>query len=200
MTSHPVIYLTGAPATGKSTLARNMLAKVPELLVFAYSEELRKFVKKKNGQQLTEDKIRELSAVVITAEDVAELDRELVRLVAEQRHARPILVDSHPVTKESYGFRVTSFDVETLRALNPDVIVCLYTASDVSVQRITANPMGRPLISNFEASMHTHLQTSVAAQYGVLMGKPIYFVNSHCSPDELVTILLQKAKLAARNG
>lgn len=197
MTSFPVVYSTGAPASGKSTLAKNLAATLPELLVFSYSEELRKFVERKHGQQLTEDRIRELSAQVITAEDVAELDRELVELVSRERGRRPVVIDSHPVTKEAYGFRVTGFDVETLRALSPDVIVCLYTSPQVTLERIKQDPMGRPMISEFEASMHTQLQTSMAVQYGVLAGCPVYLIDSARLPEELTSIVLQKTRLGA---
>lgn len=198
MTKFPVIYLTGAPATGKSTLARNLAKKITGLQVFAYSEELRKFVHRKNGGQLlTEDNIRELSAQVITTEDVMQLDAELVDLVAKEREQHSFVIDSHPVTKERYGFRITGFDTQTLLKLNPDVIVCLYAPPQVTIDRIKRDAMGRPLVSEFEAEMHTHLQTSVAAQYGILTGKPVYLIDSSCTQDELVNEVIQRAKLAS---
>lgn len=196
-TIFPVIYLTGAPATGKSTLARNLAARFPSMRVFAYSEELRHHVAAKTRTTLSEDQIRELSGAVVTAEDVRTLDQRLVHEVAVERLSRPMLIDSHPVTKEVYGFRVTGFDIETLRALNPDLVVCLYTSPEVMRERINRDAMGRPLVTEFEAQMHTNLQTAVAAQYGVLAGKPVYLIDSAAPETELVEIVARKAQLSA---
>jgi adenylate kinase len=194
----PIIYLTGAPATGKSTLSRNMAARVPDLIVFTYSEELRRVLARDNAAgQLTEDSIRELSAKVVTAEHVAQLDRELIARADESRKRAPFLIDSHPVTKEDFGFRVTAFSMETLKALSPDIVLCLYTEPDVVIERIARDAMGRPTVTEFEAAMHTQLQTGIAAQYGVLTGKAVYFLDSSVGTDELADLAITKAGLAA---
>ena len=193
----PVIYLTGAPATGKSTLARNLGARFPTMRVFAYSEELRHLIAGKTRTALSEDQIREFSGAVVTGEDVRALDQRLVQDVAVERLSHPFLIDSHPVTKEAYGFRITGFDVETLRALSPDFVVCLYTSPEVMRERIKRDSMGRPLVTEFEAQMHTNLQTAVAAQYGILVGKPVYLIDSTASETELVETVASKAGLSA---
>lgn len=195
-TRFPVIYLTGAPATGKSTLSENLAARYGRLRVFAYSQELRHFIAHRTTGIVSEDEIRAQSGTLITAEDVAALDRHLVNRVSTERLEAPFLIDSHPVTKESYGFRVTCFDSETLLKLNPDVIVCLYTSAEIAVERIRRDPMGRPLISPYEAQMHTNLQTSVAAQYGVITGRPVYFLDSSVSQQQLVETVALKAHLS----
>lgn len=198
MNTTKVIYLTGAPATGKSTLCRNLAKRIPDLKVFAYSEELRKLLQRKSGgSSLTEDDIRRQSASVVTAEDVDHLDQELVEMVQQERDHRSILIDSHPVTKERYGFRVTGFDVPTIQRLNPDVLVCLFASAEVTRARIQADAMGRPLPTVFESDMHTHLQASVASQYGVVTGKPVYFFDSACAQEELAEAVLRQLHLAA---
>lgn len=196
MSTTRVIYLTGAPATGKSTLSRNLAKRIPDLTVFAYSEELRKLLKRKSGgPSLTEDDIRRQSARVVTADDVAQLDQELVEFVNRERGHRSVLIDSHPVTKEHYGFRVTGFDVATIQRLNPDVLVCLYASAEVTRARIQAYAMGRPLPTAFESDMHTHLQAAVATQYGVITGKPVYLFDSSCSQEQLVQAVLKQLRL-----
>src|SRR5262245_45273123 len=119
----PVIYLTGAPATGKSTLARNLKRAFPDLIVFSYSERLREFLARKSmSPAVSESEIRQHSASIVTPKDIEDLDAELIELVRTSRDQKSILIDSHPVTKESYGFRVTAFSVEKLKALNPDLV------------------------------------------------------------------------------
>jgi adenylate kinase len=190
-----VIYLTGAPATGKSTLSRNLAGLEPELKIFAYSEELRKLIQRKSGgRAMTEDDIRRQSALVVTPQDVKQLDDELVEMVQRERAFRSILIDSHPVTKEQYGFRVTGFDAPTIQRLNPDVLVCLYAPAEVIRSRIQADAMGRPLISEFESQMHTHLQAAVVTQYGVLTGKAVYFLDSSATPSALTEAVLKRMR------
>jgi adenylate kinase len=195
----PVIYLTGAPATGKSTLSRNLAKQYPELLVFAYSEQLREHLAgKSGGPSVSESEIRQKSSLLVTPQDIDDLDQKLVDLVRETRVSRPVLIDSHPVTKEAYGFRVTGFSTDRLLQLKPDVIVCLYASNEVIISRISAHSQGRPVVSELEASFHTQLQASVATQYGVILGKPVYLVDSAISETDLVHLVASKAKLAQR--
>jgi adenylate kinase len=191
----PVVYLTGAPATGKSTVCSELSKQLPELLVFSYSAELRKFAERRTGQSMTEDDIRRLSGIAITPEDVQGLDAELAELASRRRDVGPMIIDSHAVTKEVYGFRVTAFDTATLSSVNPDCIVCLYTSPEVACQRIAIDPRGRPQISAFEAGMHTQLQCSVATQYGVLLGKPVHLVDSGAPLERVVGHVTAKARL-----
>ena len=98
------------------------------------------------------------------------------------------------MTKEHYGFRVTGFDVPTIQRLNPDILVCLYASAEVTRARIQADSMGRPLISEFESDMHTHLQAAVVIQYGVLTGKAVYFFDSSVTQQELTDKVLERLR------
>ena len=194
----PVIYLTGAPATGKSTLSRKLREIYPELIVFAYSAELRDHIQHRtHTQDLTEESIRQQSAQVVTPQDVTDVDNKLLDLVHSKRFVQSILIDSHAVTKESYGFRITAFSSEILRKLDPDVIICLYAKGEVICSRISKDPMGRLTVSEFEANLHTELQAQVVVQYGVILGKPVYFLDSERSTRELVDIVSAKARLTS---
>jgi adenylate kinase len=192
----PIVYLTGAPATGKSTLSRNLKAAYPNLEVFSYSERLREHLAKKAGAAATsEEDIRRQSSKIVTPQDIDELDDELIRLVADTRDKNPLLIDSHAVTKESYGFRVTGFSTQRLLQLNPDCIVCLYASNETIRGRISRNSQGRPQVSEFEAAMHTHLQMGLAVQYGTLLGKPVYLIDSSMAESELTMTVATKTKL-----
>jgi adenylate kinase len=190
-----VIYLTGAPATGKSTLCQQLVAEVPDLKLFCYGVELRDLVNRRDAASITETGIRQRSGAVVRPEDVRELDDRLIAWVADERTRNPIVIDSHPVTKEAYGFRVTAFSAEQVRQLAPDAIVCLYTAPEELERRIRANPRGRPLPSLYELALHTQAQIDIAVQYGVLLGKPCYLVDSARPHAELIATIRRLTKL-----
>lgn len=192
----PLLYLTGAPASGKSSVCREIERRLPHALVFSYSKELRRFAGKRLGMELSEDDIRRLSGQAITPEDVVGLDREMMELAMEHRRTGPFVIDSHAVTKEHYGFRVTAFSKDQLLELAPDCIVCLYNSPAETCRRIQADQMGRPIVSEFEAGMHTQLQCSVAAEYGVLLGKPVYYIDSSVDLGLVADIVIAKAKLS----
>ena len=54
------------------------------------------------------------------------------------------------------------------------------------MERIRRDPGGRPLISVEEARMHTFMQASVAANYGIIAGCPVYLFDSDTVQDHLV--------------
>lgn len=187
-----VIYLTGAPATGKSSLCRELSKKLIPLKVIEYGSELTKYINSKISSEFTQEDIRARSSSVITKQDVDDVDRLVVKEIAECRLHSHVIIDSHAVTKEEYGYRVTSFNPTMLSSLNPSFIVNLYTESEIALERISSNSAGRPSITNFEAGMHTQLQSGLSLTYGVLSGVPIYFLDSDVERDILVNWFLEK--------
>lgn len=173
-----VIYLTGAPATGKSTICKNIYVNSSEVEIYSYGSLLREVVSERTRRTLTEHDMRELSAALVTSEDVQRTDDLLMEKVQTARISKHIIIDSHAVTKEVYGFRVTPFKIDQLKALNPDLIICTYASPDVVASRIQANANGRPLPHGFELDMHIKLQASLAAQYGFFLNCPCYIVDT----------------------
>lgn len=190
-----LIYVTGAPATGKSTLTDSIGQRFPGIRIFTYSKELLAFVQGRGAVASSQDDLRRNSAKVITREDVEAVDAQLLALAHESRGKRSLVVDSHPVTIESFGFRVTPFRREQLHALAPDVIVCLYAEAAVIAERITKAAAGRPLPSHSDLELHTNLQATVANLYAFETGAPIYFLDASVTPEELLENFLQVTRL-----
>lgn len=186
---HHVVYLTGAPATGKSTLGK-YLANVfgSELLLFEYGHELTKYLNSKKAKGNTQEDLRRLSAQIVEPEDISYIDEHLIKLVAENRDSKHIVIDSHAVTKEKYGFRVAPFSTEQICQLNPTLLFVLYTDASIMISRISNDSMGRPIITEFEGDTHTYLQSMVAINYGMTLGIPIYYIDAVKSDfyDEIV--------------
>jgi adenylate kinase len=90
-----VVYLTGAPAAGKSSTTRLLTERVPGLLVWEYGARLTEHITARSSGVAHQDDLRTRSAGVVTPEDVTEVDRALVAFVTEHRNSRPIVIDSH---------------------------------------------------------------------------------------------------------
>jgi adenylate kinase len=187
-----VIYLTGAPAAGKSSTTRLLFDRVPDMAVWEYGARLTEYCAARSADVTGQHDLRARSAGIITPEDVAEVDRALLAFVDENRLDRHVLIDSHPVTKESYGYRITPFSLEQFAQLRPDEIWVLYANPEETRRRIESDPGGRPLVTEEEARTHTMLQASVAATYGMAIRCPVYMFDTAVPRGELV------ARLAGR--
>lgn len=170
---YDVIYLTDAPASGKSSLAEHLKNVVSPIEVFNYGKELIGYLQQMAGSQLSQDQLREQSSRVVTAEDIEALDSLLIKKVRDLRSTTNLVIDTHAVTKESYGFRVTPFSLQRFAELRPTKIVVLYTSPQIAISRIGDDPGGRPEITEFESAFHTAQQATVALIYGTSLGIPI---------------------------
>jgi adenylate kinase len=180
------IYLTGAPASGKTTASRELIKVISDIELWSYSDQLMRYVNKTKNSATTHEKLREQSATIIAPEDIIEVDKLLIRHVQDNRRLKHIIIDSHPVTKEAYGFRCTAFSLDQIKAVAPDEIWVIFADPQTLIDRITANSGGRSAIDAEAARMHTFLQASVATTYGISIGRPVYFFNSNQPLNELV--------------
>jgi len=189
-----VVYLTGPPASGKTTLRLQLQNKVTPLSIYHYSALLVEHLRASRSElgMMTEDALRERSATAITPEDVKTVDELLIRSVHEKRQQSHVLVDSHAVTKETYGYRITPFSMEKLRALQPTMIVMLYVQAEEIARRISANSGGRPSVSKFESDFHIILQSEVATFYALELGLPLYLYDTTTSVDQAAEALSAK--------
>ncbi|WP_095203794.1 ATP-binding protein [Mesorhizobium carmichaelinearum] len=185
-----VIYLTGAPAAGKSSTTRLLAEKIPDLLIWEYGARLTEYLNDRCSTVQSQEDLRSQSAGLVTPSDVAEVDKLLATFVDNHRSARPIIIDSHPVTKEAYGYRITAFSFEQIARLKPDEIWVVFASPEETRKRIANDPGGRPMISDQEARMHTGLQASVATTYGIITGSPVYLFDTGLPRETLIERML----------
>ena len=138
------------------------------------------------------EELRALSAQVVRPQDIEALDNALLDQVNRIRGKRPVIIDSHPVTKETYGYRVTAFSQEQVQRLRPDEIWVFYTAPSVMLERISREPRGRPTVTEEEARLHTYTQASVAASYGIVTGAPVYLFDTNQDQELIISNLLER--------
>lgn len=173
-----VIYLTGAPASGKSSTARLLAANNPNLLIWEYGAKLTQHLKNRLSEAPNHAQLRLQSSSIVTSMDIDAVDRALVTFVADNREDNNVIIDSHAVTKEVFGFRITPFSLKQFGELAPDEIWVLYASPSVTIKRIANDPDGRALVDEEGAHLHSTLQASVAATYGMSLGRPVYFFDT----------------------
>ncbi len=179
----PVLYLTGAPGTGKTTTAR-LLQSQTGMRVFSYGSELSRRLRDRVANQA---ELRRQSSTVISATLVAEMDGALVQVAHEAASTgQGLIVDSHAVTKEAYGFRCIPYTPTRLQALEYTHLVCLYASATEVAQRIQRQPEGRRLPSQSELEMHNELQRALVLVYAHTSGVPSYFVDAAGGPEDVV--------------
>lgn len=186
-----VIYLTGAPASGKSSLSKELKKAISPLFVFEYGKELTRYIRKR-VQGTDQQKLRAMSSSIITTADVNAVDNLLLRRVSTERKKAHVIIDTHAVTKEKYGYRVMPFRLDQIASLSPTFIVCLYADSSTVRSRIKSDAQGRPQITDFEADFHAFLQGVVAVTYGISEGVPVYFLDTAKPRELLVQWFLSK--------
>lgn len=183
-----VILITGAAGTGKSTLVRNILERAQPFKQVDYGQLLREYKARSSGVEISYDELRRDSAAVITPEDVRAVDEWLIEQLPHWRAEANILIDSHPVTKESFGVRITPFSHEQVLRIGFDVILVLVADPSELVRRIAIEPLGRPSVDAFQAGLQVQLQATVAAIYAITCGKPCFALETtRMDPEEVVT-------------
>jgi adenylate kinase len=118
-----VILITGAAGTGKSTLVRSLLERAQPCKRVDYGELLREYKRSRTGVDIKYNDLRRESARVVSAQEVAAVDSWLIEQLPQWRTESNILIDSHPVTKEEFGFRVTPFSLDQVRRIGFDAIL-----------------------------------------------------------------------------
>jgi adenylate kinase len=179
--------LTGAAGTGKSTLAAECAAHIRPLHKVDFGQILLDAKRRRGYPDLTYDQLRTLSGSIITPEDVRAADGILIDSLPALRTRSNVLIDSHAVTRESYGYRVTHYSFDDLRRISFDAIVITYCHPDVWLERWAHNSQGRPELSQFEVQNQMALQEAVGLNYAIACGCPCYVLDTTSQTPAILT-------------
>lgn len=186
-----VVLITGAAGTGKSTLVESVLQRARPFRRVDYGKLLLEYKARESGIHMTYDELRHDSSGVVTAADVFAVDEWVIAQLPAWRTESNIIIDSHPVTKESFGFRVTPYSLEQVARIAFDAIVVLVGEPNRLAGRISADPQGRPTVSAFQAGFQAQLQAAVAATYAIICARPCFAIETtELDPEDVVETVL----------
>lgn len=181
MGRYQAVYVTGAPASGKSTLIRHLAGLVTPLKTMEYGDRLL-WSLRRDHPELTREELRARSADLVTANVVARLDEELADALPTWLMTTHVVISSHAVTHERYGVRVTPYSQRVLERLPLAAIVVLHAPSTELLRRSTQAPEGRSWHTAEQADRLQRLQTDVALQYGMVCGCPVFVIDTCDDP------------------
>lgn len=171
-----VFLITGVPAVGKTTLANKLAERISPLEVITFRELI--LTIKAADRPITHSELRRhptREATMSTIEKAVEL---LISRVNELRARTNVLIDSHAVAKDEYGFRVSPDNISVLNRIGLRAIFVLHGDHNTIIRRLKSDASGRRLVTRAEISVHERLQDSVAISYAVASGCPVFFVNT----------------------
>lgn len=172
-----VILLTGAPGTGKSTLRRSLESYIPRLQHFDYGELLLRR-KEQEGTLLRYEELREHSSSVINAKDVSDTDEWVAAEIGRLRTKCDVIVDSHALTREEYGFRAIPYSLRQLDAIKFDAIIALRCDPEILIARVAVDPGGRRGLSAELAREIQTLQEALGLNYAVASGCTAFVIDT----------------------
>lgn len=176
------LYLTGIPAVGKSTVAQALEAAAGAVR-YSYGDLLSKRLANTVSSQRH---LREMSAEVITPEDVLAVDNFVCDELSRLKGLRNAVVDSHALTAEAYGLRAVPYGARDLARFPYTHIVCLTAPEDTVRERIRVAADGRRLQDQTDFHLHQSLQSTLALTYAVMLAVPVAFVRADRETADIV--------------
>jgi adenylate kinase len=190
--SYKVIYLTGAPCAGKTSLANGLAKRLTEIDVFNYGKAMVRRLQSRKGSSTEVDlqHLRKDTYALVTADDVRAVDDELVTWISQYRRRKHLIIDTHQVALGSDGLCSLSFSRDRLAQMSFNEVWVLAAPSETIRSRILSDPQGRIVPNAFMAEWHATLQAGLAMSYAGELGCYLRLFDSSQPLEEVISSAL----------
>jgi adenylate kinase len=182
------ILMTGVPGVGKSTIARNIQTRITPIVRIGFGE----LIFEVKQQQETPENYGQFKAKPDKSIPInyVNLAREvLLNRVDEFRDTTNIILDSHAVVNDYFGFRIVPEIIDFERA-KVDAVIVIHAPFEIVKQRVIREPKERNLIPKQTFKKHQVMQDAVAIHFSLMARCPMYVVETDDDLNKSVRIMI----------
>jgi adenylate kinase len=184
-----IALLTGVPGVGKTAVAASLQAEAPDIVqALGFGRLVFAAVRARLAKAIDYDYFRAHSADLVGSADIAAATSDLLATAAAvDARSQLLILDSHAVSYENYGFRGTPDSPDVLRKLSYSLIVHLHAEPSVVLRRLAhrSGTNGSELGPSDVATI-SQLQLSASVFYAATLGCPLHVVGAG---DDLPTVV-----------
>lgn len=181
-----ITLLTGVPGVGKSTVAAGVCALDSTATVLSFGRILFDLTRRQRAFELTYEQFRQRSWEFVNSRLIEEATSEARNRIrtAGRRH---VIVDSHAVSIEPYGFRSTPDSPKLLEQFSYNTIVQLHASPEVVFERHGAElTSGRLYRTVDDVATAAVLQFAASTYYAGMTGCPLHVVDASPEVEKVV--------------
>jgi adenylate kinase len=194
-----IALLTGPPGVGKSSVARQLAGRNPDIVVAtSFGQLLHRAVERRLATSILYSEFRSSAASLVTPSDLEEATIELAGNATVSDPNRWLIVDSHAVAREEFGWQANPDTPSRLRRYAYNMIIMLDAPAQVVLERIKKTPNGRLINTERDVALLSELQRGIAIYYSGTIGCPLWIIDAEPNINTVVDVV--EATLGVRDA
>lgn len=179
------VFLTGSPATGKSTLCQLLAEQDERIRLFLFGENMEEHLTS-IGKRAQLREMRQGTLPIVSSDDIDAVCSQLLDWLSRHEDGSVSIIDSHQVTIESHGVSLRPFDDNVLGQMHIDQVWVTVTEPQIAISRMSSDGKGRKVPSDFLATVHDGAQMALAVRYSAIWSCPVHFIQNSGTKAQLV--------------
>jgi adenylate kinase len=182
--------LTGPPGVGKTAVAHKLTFLHPERVrTISFGRLIYDSVLSRTGSNFSYSEFRTVASTVVSPEDIRAATESVADRSRAIDQAQWLIVDSHAVAREHFGWQANPDTPPTLGQFSYDQIIQLDASPETVLRRIEQVPAGRLATRRRDVLILAQLQMSISAYYSGVIGCPLNVVDAEGNVDEVVGLV-----------